>query len=389
MGKHNNLTSTSVWRDLRNFAKANNVHKAELRQLKTLLHQHINASGRQSDAWMLGTFFSGWESMRMALEDLGLEHGKDYVQMFSVESDAACQKIIEANFEMHPKHQMHLHIESVDIRKLPSVDCFQFSPPCQPFSASGDLLGGEDARAALWTYALKYIKLHRPRLFIMENVLTLVQRFPLEFQKMLKSFRRVCKSAYLVQHMDWNAKEHGSPSNRPSVIILGFDRDGSELGKLPLQVPPPIPCPRLALFLDLDDVGDDLPDDSVRIRNLVCGLSEILDEKKRNPFLEHWAIDAYASPSRNAYCVKNRLPCITKARGSAGGFWLTKLNRMTTISELVRVQCGAHRKLKIPDGVSARQVGGMAGNAISVSVLVRLLSRALPAACLTGPVAER
>ena len=85
---------------------------------------------------------------------------------------------------------------------------------------------------------------------------------------MLKSFRRVCKSAYLVQHMDWNAKEHGSPSNRPRVVILGFDRDGSELGKLPLQVPPPISCPRLALFLDLDDVGDDLPDDSVRIRNL-------------------------------------------------------------------------------------------------------------------------
>ena len=123
---------------------------------------------------------------------------------------------------MHPKHQMHSHIESVDTRKLPSVDCFQFSLPCQPFSASGDLLGGEDARAALWTYALKCIKLHRPRLFSMENVWTLVQRFPLEFQKMLKYFRRVCKSAYLVQHMDWNAKEHGSPSNRPRVVILGF-----------------------------------------------------------------------------------------------------------------------------------------------------------------------
>ena len=81
--------------------------------------------------------------------------------------------------------------------------------------------------------------------------------------------------------------------------------------------------------------------------------------------------------SRPGYMV-NRIPTITRTRGSQGGFLITRARRFTTAKELLALQGFPVDMLNL-DGIPARQQGMLAGNAITVHVLARILARALPA----------
>ena len=80
----------------------------------------------------------------------------------------------------------------------------------------------------------------------------------------------------------------------------------------------------------------------------------------------------------------NRGPCLTKARSSSGGHWLSTRGRRMTRAEMLRLFAIKPARLNF-NMVSDRKAGSMIGNAIAVNVLERIFCRLLPAA---GLVAE-
>ena len=97
-------------------------------------------------------------------------------------------------------------------------------------------------------------------------------------------------------------------------------------------------------------------------------------------------VDIDASTQRENWRSREA-PCITRARGGSGGPFISKLNRRTTTSELMRLQ-GFHPS-EIPwekHGLSRNAVGMALGNAMSANVLQRILPRALWSA---GLLSER
>ena len=77
--------------------------------------------------------------------------------------------------------------------------------------------------------------------------------------------------------------------------------------------------------------------------------------------------------------MTDRVPCITRTRGGAGGYYITSVQRLLTVEEMLNLQGLplSYRAVARRAGVSDRQLGMMVGNAIATNVLRAILPRML------------
>ena len=106
--------------------------------------------------------FAGLGGFRVALERLGHEC------VFASEIDEELRSVYAANFP-GPGHRVEGDIRTCKAM-VPSHDILCAGFPCQPFSKSGFQLGLDDTRGTLFHEILDVLRLHRPRLVILENV---------------------------------------------------------------------------------------------------------------------------------------------------------------------------------------------------------------------------
>lgn len=268
---------------------------------------------------------------------------------------------------------------------LPSVDVFVFGQPCQPFSDAGKNLGSKDARGNLVKVGLKYMSKHYPSVAIMEKVAGLPKRHPKMHKYIMKSIRKMGSGAYQVHQGILNTRDHGIPQTRKRLYVVALLQAKI---RAPFQFPRPIPCLPLRAVLNMRHHGSnaDLPEDKVGITNLIAALEKLI-QHGHNPLSKNilFMCDIYCGLGRTVHCMKNTSPCITASRASNKGFWVTGLQRMTTLDELMMLQGMRRDRLDI-HGISRRQIGLMCGNAMSVNVLTRLLAAVLPAVSALTPV---
>ena len=87
--------------------------------------------------------------------------------------------------------------------------------------------------------------------------------------------------------------------------------------------------------------------------------------------------DIACSPRWNKSTV-NELPCLTAARGSSRGYWVSTRGRKISISELCRFQGLSPSAVKWDrHGISACRAGHMLGNTMSLNVIERIFARVL------------
>ena len=92
--------------------------------------------------------------------------------------------------------------------------------------------------------------------------------------------------------------------------------------------------------------------------------------------LTPYALDVSGVKAR---AVAGRAPCLTRSRAAPGGFWIITAGGLLTTQEMLRLQ-GLPEHLvdaAAAAGVSGRQLLQMNGNAMSVNVLVLILSKLL------------
>ena len=105
---------------------------------------------------------------------------------------------------------------------------------------------------------------------------------------------------------------------------------------------------------------------------------EAIRAEKGNPRTTDYSLDIWSGrdyPSR----MTDRVPCITRTRGGAGGFYITSVQRLLTVEEMLNLQGLplSYRAVARREGVSDRQLGMMVGNAIATNVLRAILPRML------------
>ena len=123
---------------------------------------------------------SGMELVAMALRNLGV---LDQCSLeFCCEINKWCKSFIMQN---HPPKRFFDDITLRDPKTTPPCDLYVAGFPCQPFSRAGLRQGTNDAtgRGSIFDHIIPYLRAHRPRAVILENVAGLKELFAETFNE--------------------------------------------------------------------------------------------------------------------------------------------------------------------------------------------------------------
>lgn len=186
----------------------------------------------------VGTDFSGIGAIEQVLKEMDIEHEV----VFACEKDKYARETYLAN---HKTNIMYEDIKDRDNTKAPYCDLYVFGFPCQAFSIAGHREGFNDIRGTLFFNSAEYIKMHRPKVFIAENVKGLINHDKVKGSKSKcgRTFTTIINLlaktvngqvlipsytdnlGYNIFHTVLNTKHYNLPQNRERVFIVGFRED--------------------------------------------------------------------------------------------------------------------------------------------------------------------
>lgn len=258
--------------------------------------------------------------------------------------------------------------------RLPQVDCFSAGFPCQGFSSAGLGQGAGDARSQVLVPIVQYIVTKQPKVFFLENVKGLLNAKHVDvLDTIVETFK---KAGYFVDWRVLDSCRHGVPQHRERVYIVGIRLD-SQVSNFTWPVESETPPMRAFL----DDRPRPPLQANARQRAIIARVNEHIQAKRGiDPCTRHCIVDVGSGRGKATYMI-DMCPTITKSRGGSCGFYDTKRSTRLSVQELLRLQ-GTDPAMFDFSCVSRAQLGGMAGNAMTVSVVRALLRQLLPAAGL-------
>ena len=125
-------------------------------------------------------------------------------------------------------------ISLLNTDKLPDIDLFTYSFPCQDVSIAGLQKGLEQGqtRSGLLYECERIIEGKKPKYLLLENVKNLVsKKFKLDFDKWVEYLESLGYSNY---YKVLNAKDYGIPQNRERVFLVSILNDDKKDFKFPV-----------------------------------------------------------------------------------------------------------------------------------------------------------
>jgi len=178
----------------------------------------------------LGTDFSGIGAPEMALKYLGI----DFVSVFACEIDKYARQSFK---QLHNTKTFYNDITKRNHKEVEQLDLYVAGFPCQAFSMAGKRKGFEDTRGTLFYNVAQFIKINKPKVFVLENVKGLVSHDSGKtFQTIIDilSNNGGTQNGQIIldmfddglgYHIYWqvlNTKNYGIPQNRERIFIVGF-----------------------------------------------------------------------------------------------------------------------------------------------------------------------
>ena len=126
---------------------------------------------------------------------------------------------------------IHHDVRKLDIESLSSCDGFAFGFPCNDFSIVGESKGLKGEFGPLYSYGIKYLKVHQPMWFVAENVGGLSSSDNgTALNLILESMKKV---GYKVTPHLYKFEEYGVPQARHRIIIVGIRNDLNTIYRVP------------------------------------------------------------------------------------------------------------------------------------------------------------
>lgn len=175
------------------------------------------------------SLFSGGGGLDLGFDRAGYKHVASY------ELIPICKATLSLN---RPDWLIFGGPEEGDVTKINwqayegQVDVLHGGPPCQPFSVAGEQKGQEDERN-MWSEFNRAVNAIKPRAFVAENVLGLLNP---KFNDFVKRYILNELADYSIVRFEMDASDYGVPQIRRRVFFVGF-RDKNDLKKF--HVPQP------------------------------------------------------------------------------------------------------------------------------------------------------
>lgn len=180
---------------------------------------------------VVGSACSGYNSDLLALEMLKV----DFVSAFACELDPkirALSALMHAHFRVFEDCCTNTFLQS------PNCDLFMSGFPCQPYSKAGKNQGVADdlGRGLVIFWLLKWLWLHKPKAFVLENV----GNFAQQHKDILQIILQVLVS-FKIYEVQWKILENSTvgyiPQHRERVFICGILKSSL---KCPFRWPEPV-----------------------------------------------------------------------------------------------------------------------------------------------------
>lgn len=242
------------------------------------------------------------------------------------------------------------------------VDVYLCGFPCQPFSPSGLGRGAQDERGQHCISCLEVIAATLPKVFVLENVENILS-FPEVISFIIETLRSL--GEYEVHYTVLGSSTHGGvPHHRERVFIVGLLT--KEI-RIPFRWPVPIPMKPLTALLE-NTAGEP---------SLLLSMSAT---KKKN-LLAILELHGNATTDSIADLGASRLkvmhdvcPCLLATRTGDQAYWSLRRLRPLKLTELIKLQGFQPAWFDNADAViSDRQLGNALGNAITATILERVL----------------
>ena len=326
------------------------------------------------DVILTGSDCSGLGTDEECYKELGLST----MCMFACEKEGKMRKYFSA-LHGHPP----LFYKDITIRTVPTeCDIYTAGYPCQPWSLAGKGGGLNDTRGMPCIHGLEYIREKRPRLVVLEQVKGMLTRFKQIFDAIIRHLEHF---GYHVRWRVLNTIDVGAlPQNRERLYLVAIRQD-SFLHKF--KWPKPLPTRPLSDILDARIRGAGTKDLSEAEQQRVLTCVAAAKQKGIDVEKEWLIVDASAGPTINYWCT-NRVPCITRARAVAKGFYIVNLGRFTTMKELAMLQGWEFDRLNVPN-IAKTWKGAAIGNGMTKPVLKAVLRSAVWSAGLVKSKPKR
>ena len=262
-----------------------------------------------------------------------------------------------------------------------NLDLYAFAGPCQGFSTAGKGLGAADPRSQLTLKSVAFIEKSQPKSFVMENVHNLLTE-----QKYEKILKLVCNSLKKAGYTLWMKvlnSTHWVPQSRQRIYMVGIRTDvlRSESAAHGVGIWPELPTRRLITLPSVIDVitspqwrPHPPKNTGTQYRNVIKAYKAA---KGVNPFVTPIVVD-YKASERFSSSRVNEMPCLTKTRCGARGYWCSTKGGPVTIDEMAL--CQGFRNTQFPwreAGLSEHAAGSLLGNGQTLSLVRDLLPRVL------------
>ena len=303
----------------------------------------------------IGTDCSGIEAPIQALKNLRIPHR----HVFSCENNPYAQQAINLNY--NPEY-FYDNITSRDHKSLPEIDMYVCGFPCQSFSSesAGKRQGFDDkkGRGIIFFHCLQVIQHKQPKIFVLENVKGLLTHDGGNtFQTIINLLESL--KTYNIFYKLLNTKNYGLPQNRERIYIVGIRKN---IMKTHFRFPEQIPLKfTVADFLSI------LPKEThAEYSKITPHMRKIIEDSGVNES-ENWVINVNTGMKEFATKLKDISPCLLAGNSA---FYVTSYQRKITEKEALTLQ-GFPRNF-CTDNIPKSQVYRMAGNTMSVNVLMHL-----------------
>lgn len=340
--------------------------------------------GCQPGVPSVGTDFSGLETATRALKAAGVKARL----LFCCEKEPWLRDLIR--LDTPPEVVMHHDVDSRDLKEVPYVDLYVAGPSCQSYSTAGRHGGVVDPRGRHLWRVVEYIEQKQPACFVVENVVNLMKEFSAVFKEFLARLRA---AKYKVKHRILSSMTHGClPHSRERLYVVGIAKDRLDGSKGYHFFPPALKRDHLPLATLLEHKNKKVvtsPCTSKLNRMLIQKAIDEIEKSGLNPYREPCIVDIDSSAEfAHGHWAAGHSKTITRGRG-ATGFYCTTLGRRLCVAETLRLQGFRPETVRWElAGVARTNIGKACGNAMSCSVLERLLPRVLYAGGLIKELPE-
>ena len=294
---------------------------------------------------------------------LAFEKTKKAITVYSNDYDKNSKKIYDENFETKLTLK---DIHDIDIiKEIPKVDILTSGFPCQPFSIAGEKKGFDDTRSNVFWKLVEIMKIHKPKIVILENVKNLKSHDNGNTFK--KITEQIEKLNYKYKYKILNTCEITPiPQNRERIYIVCF-LDEKHFNEFKF--------PEIINDDDKKEIIDMIEDEVDEIYYYTDKLKiwgeikkSVVKNVNTNTIYQYRRF--YTRENKNKLC-----PTLTANMGG-GGHNVPIIKDNNGIRKLTPRECfnfqGFPQKYKLPNDISNSGLYKLAGNAVTYPVIKKI-----------------